>query len=313
MKSLPNLSVQLIHMQGPLKGQIQEFVKAEITIGRHPSCDVVFPADLQSISRQHAKLVRDGNRFKVIDSSTNGTTVNGQKVSTQYLKNGDVITFAADGPKVSFIAQASSLQPEPEVQSQPVQPSIAAPAPQEPPPMSVTTPPTPAPTPAMPAVKPRQPAAVTPPARQPENIPSVKANLLIQYGPTLQSYDSLPILIGSNSSCDFILPTTGICDRHATIIYVDQQYKIAELSGQNLITINAVPLNQETPLHPNDIIMLTKDGPAFKFLEGGRLMQQEMAQPEEQVKPKPQKKTTAPTENIQSKAKSLLGKYFHRS
>jgi pSer/pThr/pTyr-binding forkhead associated (FHA) protein len=288
-------------MSGPLKGQIQEFVKPEITFGRHPSCDVVFPADLQSISRHHAKLVRDGNRFKMIDSSTNGTSVNGQKVSERYLKNGDIITFSADGPKVSFIAQASTLQPEPEEHRQP------EPVPQKSPQTIPAAPPQPA---LRPGTKPPQPAN---PPKLPENLPPVKANLLIQYGPTLQSYDRLPIEIGSNRSCDFILTTAGICDRHAIIIYNDQQYKIAELSGQNLITINAIPLTQETPLNPNDIIMLTKDGPAFKFLEGGRLMQQEIAQTSEPTKTEPQHKNEPQTEGMQSKAKSLLGKYFNRN
>ncbi len=302
MKSLPNLSVQLIHMQGPLKGQIQEFVKLEITIGRHPSCDVVFPADLQSISRYHAKLVRDGNRFKIIDSSTNGTTVNGQKVAEQYLKSGDIIAFSNDGPKVSFIAQASTLQPEPE-ECKPAEPvpnipqSIPTIAPSQPVPRPEITPPQPI----------RQ-------SQSPEDLPPVRANLLIQYGPTLQSYDSLPITIGSNPGCDFILTTEGICDRHAIIIYTDQQYGIAELSGKNLITVNSVPLIPDTLLCPNDIIMLTKDGPAFKFLEGGRLMQQEIVQTAESTKsqPQPQQVETA-TDSMQSKAKSLLGKYFNRN
>jgi len=71
---------QLVHISGPLKGKIQEFSEPEIAIGRHPSCAVRFPADLVLISRNHARVIREGNTFKLVDSSTNGTFVNGKRV-----------------------------------------------------------------------------------------------------------------------------------------------------------------------------------------------------------------------------------------
>ncbi|MCK7510878.1 MAG: FHA domain-containing protein [Desulfobacterales bacterium] len=105
MKELPVIVVQLVHIQGPLMGQIQEFTEPQITIGRHPSCSVQFPTDLATISRTHAELVREGNRYKVVDRSTNGTFVNGKRVTEAFLKDGDVIMFTEGGPKVSFLAQ----------------------------------------------------------------------------------------------------------------------------------------------------------------------------------------------------------------
>jgi len=103
----PVIVVQLVHIYGPLKGEIQEFSESMILIGRHPSCHVLFPKDVAIVSRRHAQIVREGNRFKLIDQSDNGTFVNGKRVKEAYLKDGDVLIFAEGGPKVSFFDQDS--------------------------------------------------------------------------------------------------------------------------------------------------------------------------------------------------------------
>ena len=103
------LIVQLVHIHGPFKGEIQEFSEDIITIGRHPSCLLHFPPDLKIISRKHAEIIREGNRFKLVDHSTNGTLVNGKRVKEIYLRDGDVITFAPGGPKVSFLTQKKEI------------------------------------------------------------------------------------------------------------------------------------------------------------------------------------------------------------
>ena len=69
--------VQLVHIKGPFKGEIQEFLDNEIFIGRHPSCHVQSPNQLAIISRRHAQIIREGNRFKLVDQSANGTVLNG--------------------------------------------------------------------------------------------------------------------------------------------------------------------------------------------------------------------------------------------
>jgi EAL domain-containing protein (putative c-di-GMP-specific phosphodiesterase class I) len=47
------------------------------------------------VSREHAVLTRDGDRYFIRDlGSTNGTTVNGQAIQEAELKDGDLITFA---------------------------------------------------------------------------------------------------------------------------------------------------------------------------------------------------------------------------
>lgn len=56
------------------------FAEREIVIGRSPECHV--PLDNPGASRQHAKVVRDGNTLYVHDlQSGNGTFVNGKQVT----------------------------------------------------------------------------------------------------------------------------------------------------------------------------------------------------------------------------------------
>ena len=89
----PRILVQLIHIQGGLKGEIQEFYDSPITVGRLSSCSVRFPADEPGVSREHAIIQRDGNQFKLVDLSKFGTYVNGKQVREALLKNGDVLEF----------------------------------------------------------------------------------------------------------------------------------------------------------------------------------------------------------------------------
>ena len=52
---------------------------APLTVGRSPSCDCVLPEDC--VSRRHAELRRDGERWFLRDlGSSNGTRVNGVRV-----------------------------------------------------------------------------------------------------------------------------------------------------------------------------------------------------------------------------------------
>ncbi|MEW5801063.1 MAG: FHA domain-containing protein [bacterium] len=118
MKQQPVIVIQLVHIQGPFKGTIQEFSAGSISIGRNPSSLLRFPADLTVVSRNHAEIIREGNRFKLIDLSTNGTFVNGKRMKEAYLKSGDVLSFSEGGPKVSFLTQI--LENQPVSENQPV-------------------------------------------------------------------------------------------------------------------------------------------------------------------------------------------------
>jgi pSer/pThr/pTyr-binding forkhead associated (FHA) protein len=251
MTDKPTIVVQLVHIEGPLKGKIQDFLDSEISIGRHPSCQVQFPKDLAIISRKHALITREGNRFKFSDQSANGTFLNGKRVTEAYLKSGDVLIFAEGGPKVSFLTRIEeSAQALEKLQSEPVEKIKPTPPPAEP----------------------------APEARV--SIQKVQVPLVIQYGPTLRSFKELPVMIGKNPDCDFSLEHPGILDRHAQLFFNQDQYWVKDLTGQNMVLINTAPVDVQAPLNPDDLLSLSPKGPTFRFLGGGRLAEHEEPAPE---------------------------------
>jgi pSer/pThr/pTyr-binding forkhead associated (FHA) protein len=261
MTTIPTIVVQLVHIDGPLKGEIQEFLDQEISIGRLPACHVQFPKDFTMISRNHARIVREGNRFKLVDQSANGTFVNGKRVTEAYLKSGDVLILAEGGPKVSFLTRVE----EGRVQPQPVAAPDTPAGPQI----------TPAPQP------PAQQAQPAPEAAVQVSIQKVQAPLVVQYGPTLRSFKELPVTIGKNPSCDLSLEHPQILDKHAQFFFDKGQYWVKDLTGRNLILIDGQPVNLQGPLNPNSTVSLSPQGPTFRFLGGGRLAEFEESETQE--------------------------------
>jgi len=67
-------------VQGGRPGELHEVTAERLVLGRHPSCEVVL--DNAVISRQHARLIRQGDAYVIEDlGSRNGTFVNGKEVS----------------------------------------------------------------------------------------------------------------------------------------------------------------------------------------------------------------------------------------
>jgi pSer/pThr/pTyr-binding forkhead associated (FHA) protein len=255
MKTAPVIIVQLIHIEGPLKGQIIELSDPEIKIGRHPSCQLKYPANLSIISRQHAEITREGNRFKLTDHSSNGTIVNGKKITEIFLKDGDVITVSEGGPKVSFLTRVTDTPATPQETTPTVQP-----------------PPTPAPPiPKKQVAPPPQPTPVIPEPTPPQKN---RVPLIIQYGPTLQSFDELPLKIGKHPSNGFLLDHANILDLHAEIYFANEQYYIRDLTGRQMITTNGIPVDQGSILQTNDVLAFSQSGPFFRFLGNGRLSEE---------------------------------------
>ncbi len=254
MATTPVIVIQIIHIEGPLKGEIQDLSDSEISIGRHPSCHVQFPKDLRIVSRDHARIIREGNRFKLMNLSKNGTFLNGKRIPEAYLKDGDVLMFAEGGPKVSFLTRIDAGRPAVDI-STPVTPE----PPQAPPAIPTAEPP-----PAPPIQPKPQPA--------PEiSIQKVQAPLIIQYGPTLRSFNELPVTIGKGPGCDFILDHPSLINQHAQLFFSQNQYWVKDLTGRQAVSINGQPINIKAPLNPDNRLALSPQGPKFRFLEGGRL------------------------------------------
>ncbi len=122
-----------------------------LLIGRDAGCEVVITS--KNISRRHAEVIATPKGYLLVDSSTNGTFVNGERVAGQkLLARSDVIRCGDH--EFRFYADVA---PEPESQ-----PAAA--------PQAAASPPaaTPEPATAPPPVAAPEPAAAPPPAATPE-------------------------------------------------------------------------------------------------------------------------------------------------
>ena len=91
-------------------GESQEIIVDQIEIGRDPKCQVRFDESFSTVSRRHAAIVREGDKWKLVQlSETNPTFLNGVMVKKEwFLQNGDEIQFAAGGPKLGFIVPSGA-------------------------------------------------------------------------------------------------------------------------------------------------------------------------------------------------------------
>ena len=254
MKHPPAIRVQLIHIYGIMKGEIQEFSQETISIGRNLSCDLCFPKDLTIISRKHAEIIREGNQFKLIDYSSNGTFVNGKSIKEVYLKAGDVIEFSEGGPKVSFLTQIKEITQEDNI----IPPSRE----------SAET---------MPEKLQTDRTEENKEIKEAHNKPveilvqETPVSLFIQYGPAIHSFKQLPVAIGKHPKCNFIPEHPSIFDQHAQIFFFENKYWIKDLTGQKLVQINNRPIEFQAPIEVNDRVSLSPQGPVFCFVGFGRL------------------------------------------
>lgn len=73
--------IRIEYLSGPEDGKIVGFSKELVTIGRAEDCDLFIAHD-PTVSRHHARLVREGEQVFLEDArSTHGTFVNGQQIS----------------------------------------------------------------------------------------------------------------------------------------------------------------------------------------------------------------------------------------
>ena len=109
-----------------------DFDKNEVTIGRVQGNDIILPKG--NVSKRHSRIVLKDNRFIVVDlKSTNGTYVNGRKITSPLVvKSGDkiyigdfILTLEETG------AGAAAAPPEP---------AMSSPAAMSPPPMQPVAP-----------------------------------------------------------------------------------------------------------------------------------------------------------------------------
>lgn len=262
----PLIQVQLIHIHGGLKGEIQEFNDSAITVGRLSSCTVRFPADEPGVSREHAVIERVGNQFILRDLSKFGTCVNSKQVNEAYLRSGDVLEFGPGGPKVSINLEVLDALPAAQdgpalsVAPGPVHAAVSQPS----------RPVPPAPIAAASAVpwdgNPPVSGSAAPTAFQKTVVP-----LIIQVGPMIRTFRELPVTLGANPPADFVIRGPGIEPQHAQFYFSQNRYWIRDLTGRGAVRVNKVRVESEVPLSPDDEIECAPKGPRFRFLGEGRL------------------------------------------
>lgn len=116
---------QLVIRTGPDSGKVYPIDKSEVFIGRDLNNEVVI--NDQEVSRRHARVFVQGGNYVIEDlGSTNGTSVNGQRIMGPYiLKAGELITF---GENVNLLFQTLGVSGDATVASSArQQPSTARP------------------------------------------------------------------------------------------------------------------------------------------------------------------------------------------
>ncbi|CAN5888708.1 hypothetical protein BH11MYX3_BH11MYX3_29810 [soil metagenome] len=99
----------LVFLAGPIAGRRYKLGEGEYVIGRRSDCQIFVP-DMR-VSRQHARLWRDGDQWTLEDlGSNNGTDVNGVRVQQSApIKHDDEITIANNKIRV----ESRDATPEP--------------------------------------------------------------------------------------------------------------------------------------------------------------------------------------------------------
>ena len=86
---------RIIGSQGTYSGHIFELSSASVIVGREPGNDIALPNDT-TVSRHHATIIQSNGGYAIKDEgSSNGTFVNGAKVTQQNLSAGDEIQIGA--------------------------------------------------------------------------------------------------------------------------------------------------------------------------------------------------------------------------
>lgn len=87
-------AIRLVGTSGPSAGMSFVLTKATTSVGRELGRDIVLPDP--TVSRRHAVLRAEEGRLEVVDEgSSNGTFLNGARISTAYAVPGDEVRFGS--------------------------------------------------------------------------------------------------------------------------------------------------------------------------------------------------------------------------
>jgi len=266
-------------------------VGAALRFGREAGADVVVPGG--QVSRRHCEIVASPKGYLLIDASTNGTFVNGERVQNQrLLARSDVIKIADE--EFRFYADVPAAAPPPPPPAPPVAAPRAAPvaaAPAPPPAAPAKLQSTgffesgrrpavpdaelpPAPRPAAPPPPP-PPAAVAPPpaaaAPKPAAAPAAPAasaalrastggplaKFLVRSGQLKgqRLYVKVPIVnIGRADYNDMQIPDDSVSSQHAKLTRREGVWVLTDLGSTNGTLVDGERIAEDTPLAPGAFV-----------------------------------------------------------
>lgn len=101
--------------------------KEEFIIGRSPECDLIM--EDETISGQHAKIICREDELEIVDlNSSNGTFVNGEKITQKILRSGDTIGFDVYEFQIVNPAEESRTVPAPSQDNEDIGQTMVRPA-----------------------------------------------------------------------------------------------------------------------------------------------------------------------------------------
>src|SRR5213594_3254051 len=210
---------------------------ASLVFGRDASCDVVVPG--KDVSRRHAEIMQTPKGYLIVDSSTNGTSVNDVRVEGQrLLARADVITIGEE--KFRFYADTAAAPP-----ANP-QPGLAANVPSAAPPVPSPPPPTPPK-----GERLRETVHGVSAAPRPSGAPL--ASFLVRGG-ALKGQRlrvKTPVVnIGRADYNDLMLPDESVSTTHAKLQRREGVWILVDLDSTNGTFIDGDQIKGEAPLAP---------------------------------------------------------------
>lgn len=267
---------------------------SSLVFGRDASCDVVVSG--KDVSRRHAEIVQTPKGYLLVDSSTNGTSVNDVRVEGQrLLARADVITIGEE--KFRFYADAVAPPPPP-----PGQVGPAASAPSAVPPIPATQG-----SPAVAAERLKEtvhgvpPAPSAPPPR-PSGAPL--ANFLVKSGALKgqRLVVKTPVVnIGRADYNDLVFPDESVSTTHAKLQRREGVWVLVDLDSTNGTFVDGERIKGEMPLAPGASVRFGEIGLVFEptddaagVAKGGGTRMMEVMKPAPPKAPRPAARPSAP-------------------
>ncbi|MDH5283917.1 MAG: FHA domain-containing protein [Gemmatimonadota bacterium] len=224
-----------------------------LVFGREAGCEIVVPN--KDVSRRHAEIVASAQGYLLIDSSTNGTFVNGERIEGQrILARSDIIRVGDNDFR--FYADKAAEPPGGGAQvpltPAPIEP--AAPLPPAPPPptgaavrLSHTMHGLPVP----PPVAPPRPVARASGASLPMATFLVRSGSLKGERLTVR----VPVVnIGRADYNDLVLPEESVSGTHAKLTRREGVWVLSDLGSTNGTFIDGERLSGDAPLSPGNVV-----------------------------------------------------------